>query len=50
MKASPLALGMMLEGMSIRSDQRLTGLSRDTLCDLVLLVGENCQRLLEPRR
>ncbi len=33
--------------MSIRSVQRLTGLCRQTLADLIVLVGENCQRLLE---
>ena len=37
---------LMLEGMSIRSVQRLTGLCRQTLADLVLLVGENCERFL----
>jgi transposase-like protein/IS1 family transposase len=47
MKEATMALSLMLEGMSIRSIQRLTGLCRDTLCDLVVLVGENCQRLLE---
>jgi hypothetical protein len=38
---------MLFEGMSIRSVQRLTGLCRDTLADLIMLVGENCQRLLD---
>ncbi len=32
MKEATMALSLMLEGMSIRSVQRLTGLSRDTLC------------------
>jgi IS1 family transposase len=41
-----LALSMMLEGMSIRSVQRMTGLCRQTLADLIAIVGENCQRLL----
>lgn len=41
------ALEMLLEGMSIRSCQRITGLDRNTLCDLVLVVGQNCQRLLD---
>jgi transposase-like protein/IS1 family transposase len=41
------ALEMLLEGMSIRSCQRITGLDRNTLCDLVLTVGQNCQRLLD---
>ncbi len=39
-------LGMLLEGMSIRACERLTGMKHDTICDLVLLVGENCQRFL----
>ena len=46
MKEATMALSLMLEGMSIRSVQRLTGLCRDTLADLIVLVGENCQRLL----
>jgi len=47
MKEATMALGMILEGMSIRSVQRLTGLCRQTLADLIVLVGENCQRLLD---
>ena len=46
-KTATMALSLMLEGMSVRSVQRLTGLCRDTLADLILVVGENCQRLLE---
>lgn len=46
MKDATLALGMLLEGMSIRSVERLSGLHRDTICDLVLVVGLNCQRFL----
>jgi IS1 family transposase/transposase-like protein len=40
------ALAMLLEGMSIRAVERISGLNRDTLCDLVLTVGENCERLM----
>src|SRR3954468_8169260 len=47
MKEATMALALMLEGMSIRSVQRLTGLCRDTLADLILVVGENCARFLE---
>ena len=39
-------LGMLLEGMSIRACERLTGMKRDTICDLILTVGENCERFL----
>lgn len=48
-KESATALSMLLEGMSVRSVQRLTGLCRQTLADLIVLVGENCQRLLEAK-
>jgi transposase-like protein/IS1 family transposase len=47
MKQATMALSLMLEGMSVRSVQRLTGLSRDTLADLIVLVGQNCARLLD---
>ena len=49
MKDATMALSLLLEGMSIRSVQRLTGLCRQTLADLILLVGENCQRLLDAK-
>ncbi len=39
-------LSMLLEGMSIRACERITGLKRDTICDLVLHVGQNCDRFL----
>ena len=29
--------------------KRLTGLDGETICDLILLVGENCQRLLDAK-
>lgn len=47
MDKAVMVLGMLLEGMSIRACERLTGMNRDTICDLVLLVGENCDRFLE---
>jgi IS1 family transposase len=37
----------MLEGMSIRAVERMTGICRKTLTDMVLIVGQNCQRLLD---
>jgi transposase-like protein/IS1 family transposase len=46
MKEATMALSLMLEGMSIRSVQRLTGLCRQTLADMIVLIGENCERLL----
>ena len=38
---------MLLEGMSIRACQRLTGMKIGTICDLIVHVGDNCGRLLE---
>jgi IS1 family transposase len=49
MKQAAMALGMLLEGMSIRACERLTGLHRDTIDDLILTVGANCQRLLDTK-
>ena len=42
-----MALKMLLEGMSIRATERITSLHRDTICDLILTVGDNCKSLLE---
>lgn len=42
-----MVLKMLLEGMSIRACERITGTKRDTICSLVLHVGENCDRFLE---
>jgi IS1 family transposase len=49
LKQATIALGMLLEGMSIRSVERLTGLHRDTIDDLILVAGENCQKLLNAK-
>jgi transposase-like protein/IS1 family transposase len=46
MKDAAFALNLLLEGMSIRAASRLTGLKANTICDLILVVGENCQRFL----
>jgi IS1 family transposase/transposase-like protein len=47
MKDAAIALGMLVEGMSIRAVERITGLHRDTIDNLILTVGENCQRFLD---
>jgi transposase-like protein/IS1 family transposase len=39
-------LRLLLEGMSIRACERITGMKRDTICNLVLHVGQNCDRFL----
>lgn len=39
-------LKMLLEGMSIRAAERITGVNKDTICDLVLHVGQNADRFM----
>jgi transposase-like protein/IS1 family transposase len=39
----------LVEGCSIRSTERITGVQRNTIMALQLLVGERCERLLEDR-
>lgn len=47
LKDATTVLGMLLEGMSIRAASRLTGIHYDTIGDLILTAGENCQALLK---
>ena len=42
-----LALKLLLEGMSIRATSRITGLKADTICDLIIVAGENCDLFLK---
>ena len=41
-----LALRMLVEGNSIRSTERTTGLHRDTIMKLLVTVGEKCEKLM----
>jgi transposase-like protein/IS1 family transposase len=41
-----MVLRMMLEGCSLRTINRLTGVPRNTIAALLLLIGERCQRFL----
>lgn len=47
MRDATTVLAMLLEGMSIRAASRITGLDRNTIGDLILTVGENCEALME---
>jgi transposase-like protein/IS1 family transposase len=42
-----LILKMLVEGVSVRSIERLTGVHRDTILRLLLAAGQRCERLLE---
>ena len=39
----------LVEGVSVRATMRLTGTNRNTILDLLLLIGGGCERLLEGR-
>lgn len=39
-------LRLLVEGMSVRSIERITGFHRDTILNVLVLVGEHCGRLL----
>jgi transposase-like protein/IS1 family transposase len=41
-----LALHMLIEGNSVRSTERITGLHRDTILRLLVLAGERCEKLM----
>jgi IS1 family transposase len=43
------ALQLLLEGMSVRSVERVTGIHRDTILKLLVLAGERCQKLMQER-
>ena len=42
-------LRLLLEGMSIRSVERVTNIHRDTILRLLVLAGERCQRLMDEK-
>ena len=44
-----LILKMLVEGVSVRSIERLTGVHRDTILRLLVLAGQRCERLLEEK-
>lgn len=43
------AIQCLVEGCSIRSTERLTGLNRNTIMRLLILVGARCSRLMDTR-
>ena len=44
-----LVLQLLVEGNSVRSTERITGVHRDTILDLLVLTGEKCERLLNEK-
>lgn len=46
MEKAVLCLQLLVEGNSLRSTERITGVSLHTLLDLLTLIGEKCERLM----
>jgi transposase-like protein/IS1 family transposase len=44
-----LCLQLLVEGNSIRSAERITGVEKKTILSLLVLVGEKCERLLDEK-
>lgn len=42
-------LKLMLEGMSVRSIQRITGVHQQTVLDLLVIAGEKCERIMNQK-
>jgi hypothetical protein len=40
-------ISSLIEGNSVRSTERMTGVHRDTICRLLVSVGQNCAGLLD---
>ncbi len=49
LERAEMCLKLLLEGMSIRSVQRITGLHQETILDLIVLAGERCEKLMSER-
>jgi transposase-like protein/IS1 family transposase len=49
MDKAVLVLQLLVEGNSVRSTERITGVHRDTILDLLVLTGEKCERLLNEK-
>lgn len=49
MEKAAMILRLLVEGSSIRSIERVTGVHRDTIMRLLLLAGESCARLLDAK-
>lgn len=49
MEKAAFVLKLLVEGVSVRSIERLTDVHRDTILKLLVAAGERCERLLEDR-
>src|SRR5215207_8643459 len=49
MEKALLCLKLLVEGNSIRSTERITGVEKTTIINLLVLAGEKCERLLNDK-
>lgn len=49
LEKAELALRLLLEGNSIRSTQRITGLHQQTILNLLVMIGDRCKKLMSER-
>ena len=49
MEKALLCLKLLVEGNSIRSTERITGVEKKTILSLLVLTGEKCERLLDEK-
>jgi transposase-like protein/IS1 family transposase len=42
-----MAIRMLVEGCSVRTVERLTGIRRDSIIDLLLIAGKRCEKLMD---
>jgi transposase-like protein len=45
-----MAIRMLVEGCSVRTVERLTGIRRDSIIDLLLIAGQRCEKLMNSIR
>lgn len=45
-----MAIRMLVEGCSVRTVERLTGIRRDSIIDLLLIAGRRCEKLMDSLR
>ena len=44
-----LCLALLFEGNSVRSIERITGVTKQTVLNLLVLAGERCERIMQQR-
>lgn len=48
-ESAKLVLNLLTQGMSVRATERTTGVNRNTICKLIVMFGDACQRFMDER-